>query len=155
MRSTIKSGLLPTFTLALLLAPSSPTRASESCRALIDEVKKLCTATLDHQPVLLSCAYYLGSASEVLRKGGDEKWTLDDHCESLHGTMNRARERMRSRGETPKSVAESADPRCIDFKKDLADRCLGLFSEEGAADYPPGCLGRFGLFERKNAPECS
>jgi hypothetical protein len=141
--------------LAAALGPAG-IEASESCVLLEEEVKTLCTRTLDNEPVWMSCAFYYRTAFDVLRKGGDEKWSLEDHCRSLHGTMERVREKKKGRGESAEAVLASSDPRCPEQRDQLAQHCLGLFdSDELPAEIETAkCAGRFGLFERGLLEHC-
>ena len=147
----------PAALLALLLLSSPATlQAAESCPLLVETVKELCTSTMDSEPVWLSCAFYYRTAFEVLRKGGDEKWTLDDHCRSLHGTMERATKNKQDRGGSAEPIPGSDDPRCPEQREEILERCLALFDgDELPAEIEVSkCAGRFGLAESGRLEHC-
>jgi len=132
-------------------AASSPpsVQDSKSCEVLKQGVKELCTRTLNNEPVWMSCSFYYHAAFEVLRKGGDEQFTLEDHCRSLHDTMGRVRENKKGSGESAEAIPASNDPKCPAQREHLLENCLGLFdSDELPADLELAkCAGRLGLFQ--------
>ncbi len=141
--------------LGSLLVTAAPGVASEVCTTLTDEIKALCTKTFDGEPTYMSCAYYLKTAVDVLQKGGDETFTIDQHCKSVVDGMKRLRDRKKARGDAPDTIAVSADPRCVEWKEEVSRLCLADTLVPGGVDaYPALCFGRMGLFETSNVAEC-
>ena len=141
--------------LVSLLVPVVPSFADDVCTALTDEVKALCAKTFDGEPTYMSCAYYLKTAVDVLQKGGDETFTIDQHCKSVVDGMTRLRDKKKARGDAPGTIATSADPRCVEWKEEVTRMCLAAtFVPAGVDAYPALCFGRMGLFETSNVAEC-